>query len=38
MTNLSILIFILVAGTVWGGFLVALSIAIKSEKGKIVEE
>ncbi len=34
MTVQSILILILVGGTVWGGFLIALSIAIKSEKGK----
>ncbi len=34
MTTLSIIISILVAGTVWGGFFFALSIAIKSEKGK----
>lgn len=38
MTIQSIFVLILVCGTVWGGFFVALSIAIKSEKEKLSEK
>jgi hypothetical protein len=32
MTSLAIIVFLIVAGTVWGGFFIMLGIAIKSEK------
>jgi hypothetical protein len=34
MSLITIITMLIIAGTVWGGFAFALSIAIKSEKGK----